>query len=295
MITAIDTHVHVYDAAAAGLRGRHADEMAAYFRRERRPRSLDEVADFYRERKMMCVLVNGTDETVTGTRGLPNDYIADAVRTHEDVFRGYGAVDPWQGRLAVAEVTRCLEDLGLHGIGELNPARQRFAPNDTRFYPIWEEVARHKKPVLFHTGMAGAGAGTPGGNGIKLKYGRPIPYLDDLAADIPDLTVIGAHPSWPFTEDSLAVALHKANYYIDLSGWAPKYLPASWVTYVNTRLQDKALFGSDSPNIDVDRWVSEFNDLPLKDVVRRKVLLENACRLFGIDPSGRGASAETSL
>lgn len=291
LLKSIDTHVHVHDATAMALRGETADQMAAYFRREKKILSLDEVADFYREREMMCILVNGTDVTVTGRTPLPNDYIADAVRKHPDVFRGYGIVDPWQGRLAVDEVKRCAEELGLQGIGEFNPARQHFFANEPRFYPIWEEAAKQKLPLLFHTGMAAAGAGVPGGRGVKLKYTRPIPYLDDIAADIPELTIIGAHPSWPFTDESLAVALHKANYYIDLSGWAPKYFPPGWVTYVNSRLQDKAIFGSDYPSMDVDRWLREFAELPLKEEVRRKVLLENACRLFGIDPVVDGPKA----
>jgi uncharacterized protein len=257
--------------------------MANYFGRERKVISLDEMADDYRAKNMMAVLVNGTDITVTGNEPLPNDHVADAVKKHPDVYLGMGVVDPRQGKRAVDEVKRIGEELGLHGIGELNPARQHFFANDHEFYPLWEEIATQRLPVLFHTGMAAAGAGTPGGRGVKLKYTRPIPYLDDIAADFPELTVIGAHPSWPYTEESLAIALHKANYFIDLSGWSPKYFPASWVHEVNSRLQDKALFGSDYPSIDRDRWLREFAELPLKDEVRPKILLHNACKVFGID------------
>lgn len=280
MITAIDTHVHIHDAARAALMPERSEQMASYFKRERKVISLDEMADEYRAANMMCVLVNGTDITATGRQPLPNDHVAEAVKKHPDVYLGMGVVDPRQGRVAVDEVRRIAEELGLHGVGELNPARQHFFANDTEFYPLWEECARHDLPVLFHCGFAAAGAKTPGGNGVKLKYTRPIPYLDDIAADFPTLTVIGAHPSWPYTDESLAVALHKANYYIDLSGWSPKYFPASWVHEVNSRLQDKALFGSDYPSIDRDRWLREFAELPLKDEVRPKILLENARRVF---------------
>src|SRR5690606_25289726 len=112
------------------------------------------------------------------------------------------------------------------------------------------------------------GAGSPGGSGIKLKYCRPIPYLDDVAADFPELKIIAAHPAWPWQPEMLAVARHKSNVYIDLSGWAPKYFPPDLIQYANTLLKDRVLFGSDFPLITPERWIKEFQDLPFKDEVR---------------------------
>jgi predicted TIM-barrel fold metal-dependent hydrolase len=227
----------------------------------------------------MASIMNTSDETVTGLKPVPNDHIAEAVKKHPGVFLGFGIVDPWQGKVAVNEIRRCKAELGLHGIGEFNPARQHFFPNDTRLDPLWEEAQKQGMPVLFHSGMAGAGAGTPGGMGVKLKYGQPI-YLDDVAADFPELTVICAHPSWPWQDEALASARHKANLYIDLSSWAPKYFPPELVHHVKTLLQDKVLFGSDWPVISVERWMEEFQQLEIKPEIRKKVLLENAKRLF---------------
>lgn len=281
-VTAIDVHVHLSDELSIKAKGARAQQMARYFGRERRPVSFDEMADQYRKRKMMAVIMNTTDETITGLTPVPNDHIAKGVREHSDVFMGFGVIDPWQGKVALKEIRRCKEELGLAGIGELNPARQHFFPNDTRFYPLWEEAQRLGLPVLFHSGMAGAGAGTPGGMGAKLKYTQPI-YLDDVAADFPELKVICAHPSWPWQEESLAIARHKSNFYIDLSGWAPKYFPAELTRHVNSILQDKALFGSDWPSIGVERWMEEFEQLKLKPEVRQKILLDNAKKLFGLE------------
>jgi uncharacterized protein len=284
-LTAIDVHVHVHDARARRLRGEEAqrrfEDRAAYFKQNATSVSLDEQAEQYQQRNMMAVLMNSTDETVTGIPAIPNDFIAQAVQEHPDVFMGFGIVDPWQGEVARREIRRCKE-LGLHGIGEFNPARQHFFPNDTRFYPLWEEAERLGLPVLFHSGYAAAGSGRPGGRGVKLKYTQPM-HLDDVAADFPDLKIICAHPSWPWTAESLAIARHKANFYIDLSGWAPKYFPPELVQQVNTLLQDKALFGSDAPSLPLDRWLSEFEELHIKPEVRQKVMLHNARALFELD------------
>ena len=72
--------------------------------------------------------------------------------------------------------------------------------------------------------------------GMRLKYSNPI-YLDDVAADFPDMPIILAHPSFPWQEEALAVAQHKPNVFIDLSGWSPKYFPPILVQYANTLLK----------------------------------------------------------
>ncbi|MBI4528403.1 MAG: amidohydrolase [Deltaproteobacteria bacterium] len=280
-VKAIDSHIHLLDEKTLASKGERAQQMARYFGRERKPVSIDELADQYRARNMMAVIMNSTDQTVTGLTPVPNDHVVEAVRKHADVFLGFGVIDPWQGKVALNEIRR-IKDLGLHGIGEINPARQQFFPSDTRFYPLWEEIQKQGLPILFHMGMAGAGAGTPGGMGFKLKYTQPI-HLDDVAADFPQLTIIGAHPSWPWQEESLAICRHKANFFIDMSGWAPKYFPKEMVHYANTILQDKMLFGSDWPAIGVERWLEEFQELPIKPEVRQKILLENAKKLFKLN------------
>ncbi len=109
-----------------------------------------------------------------------------------------------------------------------------------------------------------------------------MPYLDDLAADFPNLTIIGAHPSWPWQEEMLAIAVHKTNVYIDLSGWSPKYFPPSLVQYANTLLQDRVLFGSDYPFITPERWLKDFEKAGFKPEVHEKILFQNAQRLLNL-------------
>ena len=170
------------------------------------------------------------------------------------VFGAYGSVDPWKGQMAIKEAERCIKELGMLGI-KFAPNMQGFYPNDRRFYPLWETISALGVPIQLHTGTTGLGAGMPGGAGIKLNYSRPLPYIDDLAADFPDLTIIACHPSWPFQEEMLAVLLHKGNVYNELSGWMPKYFPESLAREIKGRLQDKCMFGSDYPALSPERTV----------------------------------------
>jgi uncharacterized protein len=134
--------------------------------------------------------------------------------------------------------------------------------------------------VLIHTGQTAWGAGMAGGYGAKLKYARPIPAMDDVAADFPELKMILAHPSFPWHDEALAMANHKSNVYIDLSGWSPKYFPESLQKHARTLLQDKCLFGSDYPGISPSRWMNDFETLGFPPEVREKILVGNALRVL---------------
>ena len=90
-IVAIDVHIHLSDETTQKAKGARTAQMAKYFGRARPPVSIDELADQYRARKMMAVLMNTRDETVTGLTPVPNDHVAGAVKKHPDVFLGFGA------------------------------------------------------------------------------------------------------------------------------------------------------------------------------------------------------------
>jgi uncharacterized protein len=107
-------------------------------------------------------------------------------------------------------------------------------------------------------------------------------HIDDVAVDFPELTIVLAHPSFPWQDEALSVALHKQQVYIDLSGWSPKYFPPQLVQYANTLLKDRVLFGSDYPLITPDRWLEDFAAAPFRDEVRPLILKENAVRLLGL-------------
>jgi uncharacterized protein len=106
--------------------------------------------------------------------------------------------------------------------------------------------------------------------------------LEDVAADLPELRIVLAHPSFPWQDEAISVCLHKENVWIDLSGWSPKYFAPQLVQYANSQLRTKVLFGSDFPLITPDGWLADFAEAPFKDEVRPLILKENAARLLGL-------------
>jgi uncharacterized protein len=281
-LVAIDVHVHAERNAGEApdpVTIELLEAAARYFGGSPSQPTAQEVADYYRERNMLAVVFNVDDEAGMGRRRLGNSEVLEAARANPDVLIPFGSVDPHRGKLAVRQARELIEG-GVRGF-KFHPNTQAFWPHDRAFYPLYEVIAEAGLIALFHSGTTGIGAGMPGGGGVRLKYSNPM-SVDDVAADFPSLDIILAHPSFPWQEEALAVAVHKPNVYIDLSGWSPKYFPEILIQYTNTRLKDKMLFGSDFPLITPDRWLADFEKLPIKDEVRPLVLKHNAARLLGL-------------
>ncbi len=275
-LVAIDVHVHIEHTEGETA----ADAASAkYFGAGDVARDRASIAEYYRSRRMACVVFS-VDERLSGRPQVPNDVVAQFAAENADVAIAFASLDPTRGRVAVREARR-LVDAGLVRGLKLHPPLQQFFPNDRIAYPLYEVFAEAKLPVLFHTGHSGIGTGMPGGGGIRLKYGHPMP-IDDVAVDFPEMPIIMAHPSFPWQDEAISVCLHKPQVYIDLSGWSPKYFSPVLIQYANTLLKHKVLFGSDYPLITPDRWLADFEQIAIKDEVRPLILRENAMRLFGL-------------
>ena len=281
-LVAIDVHTH----AEVSSRARRdpcsivLDEaMAKYFKESARP-TIPEVAQYYRSRNMAAVIFAVDSEAESGIWRIANEEVAEVAAENSDALIPFASIDPAKGKMGAREARRLIEEYGVCGF-KFHPSSQGFYPNDRKAYPLYEVIAAAKLPALFHTGQTGVGAGMPGGGGIRLKYSNPM-YIDDVAVDFPDMPIVLAHPSFPWQDEALSVATHKPTVYIDLSGWSPKYFPANLIQYSNTLLKQRVLFGTDYPLLTPDRWLSDFEKLPIKPEVRPLILKENAVRLLNL-------------
>jgi uncharacterized protein len=277
-IEAIDVHVHV----EADLHGHTSmddellDAASKYFKGDPYHPTVPQIAEDYRAKNMAAVIFTVDTELATGHPALSDEDIAEAAAEHPDVLIPFGSIDPHRGVAGIRAVRRLVEQHGVRGF-KFHPSLQAFEPNDRRHYPLYEELQSLGVPALFHTGQTGIGAGLPGGRGIKLRYSDPM-LLDDVAADFPGLTIIMAHPSVPWQDAAISVATHKANVFIDLSGWSPKYFPPQLVKAANGLLKHKVLFGSDYPLLRPERWIADFEQLDIKPEVKPLIMKENAIR-----------------
>jgi predicted TIM-barrel fold metal-dependent hydrolase len=283
-LVAIDVHTHaeVSSRFPEDPEWKAVQEASAeYFKDERSSPTISEIAAYYRERRMACVIFPVDMESATGMVRVPNEEVAEVAAQNADVLIPFASIDPAKGKMGAREARRLIGQFGVRGF-KFHPSVQEFYPNDRSAYVLYEVIAEAGLPAVFHTGHSGIGAGMRGGGGIHLKYSNPM-YLDDVAVDFPDMPIIMAHPSFPWQDEALSVCLHKPQVYIDLSGWSPKYFPPQLVQYANTLLKHKVLFGSDYPLITPDRWLVDFEQIAIKPEVRPLILKENAVKLLRLD------------
>jgi predicted TIM-barrel fold metal-dependent hydrolase len=278
-LVAIDVHTHVHSSVRGGTISPDSPEAAVgeVFGTDALL-SVPELAAYYRERKMaaVCFMVDSVD----WHGAVSNDEILELAAAERDVLIPFVSIDPHRGQEGVEAARRLISEHDVRGF-KFHPSLQAFWPDDKLAYPLYEVIAEHKLPAVFHTGQTAVGSGQPGGGGILLKYSNPL-CLDQVAADFPDMPIIMAHPSVPWQDEALSVAVHKPQVYIDLSGWSPKYFPPQLVQYANTLLREKVLFGTDYPALTPERWLADFEKLEIKDDVRPLILKDNAVRLLGL-------------
>lgn len=273
---AIDVHVH---PSTRGL-DTHA---CHYFRRElsQVPQTAETFAGLYIKQDVRALLIGWHPSTVKEGARNSNEHVIDLVTTYPDAFAGVlASLDT--GAADLDKVARYAEELVRHpnvkGF-KFHPPDEGFYPSDKKYYKIWEVLQSGNKPVMFHVGFTVLGANTDGGSGIALDYGRPI-YLDTLARDFPRLKIIAAHPGWPWEQELIGVLTHKKNVFGDMSGYLAEQLPEIFLKAIRGRLQDKALFGTDFPYVDLEKALASFDKADFKSPAKEKILYSNAQTLF---------------
>lgn len=280
-VVAIDCHVHIElgpegeDHLSPELR----QAAMRYFKEDAPLPTADDIAAHYRERNMLAVVFAVDSALMTGQARIPNSFVVEKAREHSDVLIPFASIDPRRGGDGVAEARDLVAEGSIRGF-KFHPNIQQFHPNDRMAYPLYELIGEAGLVALFHTGHSGIGSGLPGGGGIALKYGNPM-AIDDVAVDFPGLSIVMAHPAFPWQDEALSIAMHKPQVAIDLSGWTPKRFPSALVRAISTTLKGQALFGSDFPLITPDRWLADFDDLGLEPDVRSAILKDNALRILG--------------
>jgi uncharacterized protein len=275
---AVDVHVH---PSTRGL-DTHA---CHYFRRELDdvPQTADGFADLYRRNDVKALLIGWHPSTVKEGARNSNEHVIDLAMSYPDTFAGVlASLDTAAPDLD--KIASYAEELIRHpkvkGF-KFHPPDEAFYPNDKKFYNIWEVLQSGNKPVMFHVGFTVLGANTDGGSGIGLHYGRPI-HLDTLARDFPRMKIIAAHPGWPWEQELIAVLTHKKNVYGDMSGYLAEQLPEIFLKSIRGRLQDKALFGTDFPYVDLEKALISFDKVDFKSGAKEKILYSNAQMLFQV-------------
>jgi len=238
------------------------------------PIPLEEQMAMMREVGIVKAVICAADNETTWGAKLPDETIAEIARQHPDMFIGFAGVDGHKVMTAVRGLERAVTNLGLRGVN-IGPFFQQLHSNDKKYYPIYAKAVELDVPVVLHTSVNFD-------PGSVMDFGHPK-YLDEVAVDFPDLKIVASHAGWPWVLDMVAVAWRHENVFLEISGIVPRYIHPELLKYFDNVLQNQVLFGTDYPLYDFEKGVKGFEELPLKDDTKEKILYGNAARVLGIE------------
>lgn len=204
---------------------------------------------------------------------ISNEDVAAACSAYPDRFVGVASVDLARPMVAVAELRRCVREWGFRAL-RVVPWLWGLPPDDRRYYPLY--AACCDLDIAFCTQVGHAGplrASEPG---------RPIPYLDHVALEFPELRIVGGHIGVPWLDEMISLATKYPNVYIDTSAYVARRYPAALVEYLRGHGRGKVLFGSNHPFWPASDCLAGLGDLQLDEQTTRAFLHDNAEAAFGL-------------
>lgn len=203
-----------------------------------------------------------------------NDLIAEMVAEFPDRFVGVAAVNLEKPVEAVREMDRAVRQLGFKAL-RIVPWLWKLPPNDKFYFPLYVKCIELDIPFCTQVGHTGPL--------MPSETGRPVPYLDEVALVFPELKIVAGHIGHPWTDEMIGVAWKHENVYIDTSAYLPRYYPPQLLHYLKTYGQDKVLFGSNFPQLSLEKCVQQVKELGLADDIKAKFLFQNARRVFKLE------------
>jgi len=200
-----------------------------------------------------------------------NDLVAEMVAKFPDRFVGVAAVNLEKPVEAVRELDRAVKQLGFKAL-RIIPWLWKLPPNDKLYFPLYVKCIELDIPFCTQVGHTGPL--------MPSETGRPVPYLDEVALTFPELKIVAGHIGHPWTDEMIGVAWKHENVYIDTSAYLPRYYPPQLLHYLKSYGQNKVLFGSNFPQLSLEKCVGQVNELGLSEDVKAKFLFQNAQRVF---------------
>lgn len=201
---------------------------------------------------------------------ISNDEVMEAVKANPDRFRGLASVDLARPMDAVREVRRRVAE-GFVGV-RVVPWLWSLPPNDRRYYPVYAACVDAGVPLCTQIGHTGPLRPS--------EVGRPIPYLDEVMLDFPELVLVGGHVGFPWVSEVLSLAMKFPNFYIDTSAYVMHRVPTELVSYLAGQGRRRVMFGTNWPMLSATRALERIDEFGLDDEARELFLSGNARRVF---------------
>lgn len=229
--------------------------------------------------RSLLIAVRAGDPRIKGSFAIPNERVAEVCEAHPDRFSGLAGVDASRIMEGLRDLEQGVEEFGFVG-AHLYPHWFERPPDHPWYYPFYAKCCELDVPIMMQVGHC-----------LRYQRDRVLPSvgypiaLDRIAIDFPELKLIGIHIGYPWTEEMISVAWKHPNVYLGVDAYAPRHWQPSLIQFINTWGRDKVLFGTDWPVIDPEMSMQQIRDLGLREVAQRRLLRENALRVFKLPES----------
>ncbi len=204
---------------------------------------------------------------------ITNDEVAGFVASYPDRLVGVASVDLHRPMEAVRELRRCVRQLGFRAL-RIVPWLWNLPPDDRRYYPLYAECIELGIPFCLQVGHTGPLCAS--------EPGRPIPHLDHVALEFPELKIVAGHIGYPWTAEMISLATKYPNVYIDTSAYKVRRYPRELVEYLGSHGRRKVLFGSNHPAWPPQACLEGLDTLGLDAETEELFLHENALGVFAL-------------
>ncbi|WEJ58791.1 amidohydrolase family protein [Devosia sp. FJ2-5-3] len=250
--------------------------MADDHRRGLTPEQYIEKMDRAGIERSLLIAARCGDRRMSTSTEIPYEYVHEAVQKYPHRYSGVAGINPLLGIAGLKELDYAVNELGFVG-AHLYPHWFGQAPDAAIYYPYYARCAELGIPIMMQVGHCLVYRT----DNRLATVAKPM-MLDRIAIDFPELTIIGIHLGYPWTEEMISVATKHKNVYMAGDAYAPKHWGASAVHFANTFGQDKFLFGTDWWVIDPERAVKEVDELNFRPHSKRKVMRDNALKVFNL-------------
>jgi len=203
------------------------------------------------------------------------DYSIDLIKRLVDEssgkFIGGASYNPFRIKESLEEIDKAVEAYGCKYIFA-HPISFGLRPDDRKMYPLYAKCLELGIPCSFQVGHSA--------EALPSESGHPM-YADEVAMDFPDLTIILTHTGFPWIHEWISMIWRHNNVYGNIGAYYPSDLDPAIVKFMNGRGQDKVMWATNG--FGLIRCKKEFIELPMNDEAKRKVLRDNAMKVFKLE------------
>ncbi|MBV7257609.1 amidohydrolase [Pacificimonas sp. WHA3] len=202
---------------------------------------------------------------------ISNQEVSDQIDSAPDRFRGLATVDLTNPMEAVRDIRKWVDGNKFVGV-RVVPWLWNLPPNDRRYYPVYAACVDLGVPFCTQVGHTGPL--------LRSETGRPIPYLEDVLLDFPELVVVGGHVGFPWIDELISLTIKFPNFHVDTSAYAVHRLPVNFVEYMKGIGSKRVMFGTNWPMLTPSQCLEHLESLELSEMQEEAFLSGNAKRVF---------------